>query len=327
MSGGSIEPSGVWVNDVRATDLSLFIGNDEGDSLAYWLAPAKDVNRPKITYEKWNRDHQKVIGNTRRGPGSAGAEVTFGFTTVTGTANEYAIRSKLADENIAWQEGALDLENDIPMLMHQVELVDVETRFVDAIDDTSAHDGGDNAVTLSGTDQWSDYDNSNPLTDIETGRQEILEDCGKYPNRAVMSPAVWSKLQYHPRLLEALKYTGTTRASIEQLQSITGIPEIRIGMMQKNTAGYGATDAISYIWGKDFYMFYVAPSVGRFTITAGLHLQRGLVGKEVRGLKRAVQQLRNGTNFLNWWRILYTGTFNPVAMDEGTSYMIKDAVA
>lgn len=323
----SITTSQVYVADQRLTDLSLFLGNDlENDFAAPWIAPERPVDKPSGEYNKWNRDHQKVVGNTLRPEGAEGAVVQFGFTQASYTANEYAIQTFLFRETSVFEDPGLDIAGSMPEFLRELELIDREVRLADVYDDTSYHDSGDNAVTLSGTDQWSDYTNSDPIADVETGRMKIWRKTGKMPNKAWMSQDVFSKLQYHPRITAKLGGAMSEKfATLADLQMIFQIPEIRVVKAVKNTAAYGATDAISSIWGLDFYMAYSQPATGLRIFTAGAHMARPLAMYP--SARRMVETRYDGVKGIDWWRVLYAGTYNDISAGDGSTYMIKNAVA
>lgn len=316
----------VYVLDRRLTNFSKFSGNDLGNAfIALKVAPEFPVDKPAFDYNVWNKDHMRVIGNTLRPEGAEGARVRFGFTTASGKAFEYALIADLARAISQFQDPGLNIEQAIPRFLEELELIDIETRFCDAVDDTATHDSGDNAVTLSGTSQWSDYTNSDPALDVVAGREKIRQDVQRYPNWAWMSPAVYAKLMYHPKILNSIKYTGRSYATVEDLKAIFQIENIVLAAGQKNTAAYGATDSLGDIWGKDFYMVWSDPNPSLLTIPFGWHASRPLEGYP--SLRRAVERKYDDVKTMDMWRVRYSKTFHDVAMADGASYLIKSCIA
>lgn len=58
-----------------------------------------------------------------------------------------------------------------------------------------------NNTTLSGTSQWSDYANSDPVTAIDNAKETVRKASGKRPNSIFMSRPVFNKLRRHPKVI------------------------------------------------------------------------------------------------------------------------------
>ena len=117
--------------------------------------------------------------------------------------------------------------------------------------------------TKSGTDQWSDYSNSDPANDVQTAITTIQKNTGIKPNVALMGQEVMDKLVLHPDGLDRFKHTQTGVMTLEMVQQWLNIPKIIVGGAVKNTAEEGQTDSMAYIWGKNCLIAYVTdgPSI------------------------------------------------------------------
>lgn len=104
-------------------------------------------------------------------------------------------------------------------------------------------------TALSGTGQWSDYTNSNPLSDL----LNYLDMPFMRPNKLVMGRAVWTVLSQHPKLVN-LGVSGssvsTRRITRQELADLLEIDEIIVGDGWINTAAKGKTPVKARIWGK-----------------------------------------------------------------------------
>jgi len=63
-------------------------------------------------------------------------------------------------------------------------------------------------VTLTGTDKWSDYDNSDPFDDIKTGLEAVRAACGKKPNTFTMGYTTMMTLMNHPDVIARIITTA-----------------------------------------------------------------------------------------------------------------------
>ena len=85
--------------------------------------------------------------------------------------------------------------------------------------------------TLSDTDLWSDYENSDPISDIMTWTQTIIDDTGITPRYALTSSKVASILRQHPKVQSAINganYAGklVTLSDVNALLGSLELPTI-----------------------------------------------------------------------------------------------------
>jgi len=102
--------------------------------------------------------------------------------------------------------------------------------------------------TLSGTSQWSDKVNSDPLSVL----LDYLDKPFMRPNKLVMGRSVWTVLSQHPKMIEAAFWTGAQSGKLtkEQVAGILEIDELIVGDGWFNGAAPGQTMAQTRLWGK-----------------------------------------------------------------------------
>lgn len=131
-------------------------------------------------------------------------------------------------------------------------------------------------TTLSGNAQWSAYSTSNPFGDIQTGKTTVKQNSGKNPNVIVFGRQVYDQLVNHPNVTDRIKYTA--RADIatitNALADLFGVQKVIIGESIYNSAAPGATDNVSFIWGKFCVIAYIADLPALETVSLGYHLYR-----------------------------------------------------
>ena len=128
-------------------------------------------------------------------------------------------------------------------------------------------------TTLSGTDQWSDYANSDPFGDIQTGQDTVKAASVMLPNTAVMGYEVWAVLRHHPELLGRLSVANIRILTPQLLGDLFGVQNVLIGGAMENTAVQGQSDSLGYVWGKKFLLAFIAPAPGLKKLTLGYTLQ------------------------------------------------------
>ena len=112
-------------------------------------------------------------------------------------------------------------------------------------------------TTLSGTSQWSDFVNSDPIGAVLTAADGLPTR----PNTLIAGRDVISKLRTHTKILNAIQYTQRGGiAPLEALMALFEIDQILVGDSFQDTAAEGQTASKSRIWGKDAILAYIAPS-------------------------------------------------------------------
>lgn len=126
------------------------------------------------------------------------------------------------------------------------------TRLFNAANHPTGH-----KIVLSGTDQFSDFTNSQPIEVIDDGMQVVSGKIGKVPNKMLLPRDVFFKIKRHPQL-EIKSLTGQeTAATIEYLQERFQIEEIIIADSLKLNE---TTNQFENIWSKHILLLYVNPN-------------------------------------------------------------------
>jgi len=120
-------------------------------------------------------------------------------------------------------------------------------------------------ITLSGSSQFNDYNNSDPIGVFQDSRKAIYDSIGREANTAVMSRNVFAKLTRHPELKRSHGVTpdGTvpTRALNEiELAEAMEIDKIIVGRVKHELAREGLPSALSSVWGDHITFAYVNPN-------------------------------------------------------------------
>lgn len=125
-------------------------------------------------------------------------------------------------------------------------------------------------TTLTTTDQWSDFSNSDPFDDIATAKETVHASIFQKPNTLILGKQVYDKLVRHPDLLDRVKWSAKGVLTIDLLKSLFDVENVLIGGNGYNSATEGQTDAMSYTWGKNAWLCYISPkATGKF-VTFGV---------------------------------------------------------
>lgn len=189
--------------------------------------------------------------------GSAFARISpRSLSSDTYSTSEYGFQTELDDRLRKAADGGLRLEMTYnEMLMHET-LRAQENRVKSVVTSTSSIT---NNTTLTGTDQWSDDDDSDPIGNINTGVQTVkvntLFDPAMYDLVAVTNDQVWDTLRFHSQLVSKLATTRDQVVSQDSFNTFFGFTEVIVAEVFHNTANAGQTATLGRLWGDDFLIF------------------------------------------------------------------------
>lgn len=228
-------------------------GYKNSEFIASLLFPTVPVNLRGgniITFGK----ESFMLYNTQRSPGENTRRVKFGHAGSPYALVDYSLEGlvPVEVEQEAVNGPGIDMGQRAIAEVSAIMALRLEKASAD-IARTAGSYGASNKVTLSGTDQWSDFTGSDPIDDVEAAKEAIRAATGKRPNTMVMGAAVMAKLRQHPKIVDRIKYTGRDVATPELLASLFGVARVTAGdAIYSNDAGTAFTD----VWGKDVVLAY-----------------------------------------------------------------------
>jgi len=241
--------------------------------IADQVLPRVPVGRQEFKWYKYDLGETFRIPSTlvsRRGqPG----EVEFGFTEAVGAAIDYGIEDAIPQADIDNAPDGYDPVKYAAERLTDIVLLDREQRVANIVLDAASYTTG-NSTVLSGTSQWSDYTNSDPVTDILTALDSIV----MRPNTIVLGQAVWSKLMLHPKVIAACYGSASTTGIVTKsvLADKLEVQQILIGRSWLNSARQGQSASLSRVWGKHAALLHINPLARAGTIpTFGFTAQWG----------------------------------------------------
>ncbi len=113
--------------------------------------------------------------------------------------------------------------------------------------------------TLSGTAQWSDYVNSDPVNEVLKQRRLVQQQIGDFPNTMLLSQPVMDVLANHPRILDRVKYTANgarNQLDEQDLSRVFKVNRVLVSAGLYQTSNEGEADNLGYIMGKNALLFY-----------------------------------------------------------------------
>jgi hypothetical protein len=137
-----------------------------------------------------------------------------------------------------------------------------------------------NDTTLSGTAQFNDYTNSDPIGVFESQIDKIEVAVGATNGNlvAAMSKSVFLTLRRHPDVLAIIYGSNNAQRPVseQQLAEALGVDRVVVGGAMENTAKEGQTPSLSRLWGKHVILGIVDPNPSTESNTGGYRLRGNL---------------------------------------------------
>jgi hypothetical protein len=231
-----------------------------------------------IAYDK---SHLRRENTRVSNKGSTAPVFEIGFDTdVTYSTKPYAIEAMITQHDLTQHDNPVDAKRDVTKALTELMEVDAEYRVATLLLNT----GTFTTATLSGTSQWSDYTNSDPLANITTGVVAVRDAFGMKPNVIAMDWEPSIKLVAHPDIKES-RLVGSgplQRAKVESVLSDWFGLRFIVGEAMYNSALEGATATLAKTWGDDVFIGYINPKPGLYsqTCAATFDLKPGRVVRE-----------------------------------------------
>jgi hypothetical protein len=212
-----------------------------------------------------------------------------------------------------------DAEKDETMGISTILLLEKEKGLADALGSTSVMTQN---TTLSGTSQFSDYTNSDPVTKFNAAKAAVRAGCGAVANAVIMDYAVAEVLRYHPQLLDALGFKWAKPGGLtnEDLAKALNVQKVFVPNCMYNSAKEGQTDVLASVWGKNIVFAVIPDSAQKYQISLGYNIRLD-DGSPRKVYKQSVFNPPGSTE------VLVEDEYDMLLSDVTAGYLIKDAIA
>jgi len=300
--------------DIRIDPLltKLSVAYKNAEYIAEQILPVLPTTKVTGMYYVYDKENLRT-SQSLRGMGSPANEVGYGVSKSTPfVCLDHALKELVPNELKEQAETPMNPEVDATENVTEKLLVEREQALATYMASSS---NLTNYTTLSGTSQWSDYENSDPIGDIETGIESVRSKVLHAANTLVLGQQAWNKLKHHPDLIERIKYGGFGKMSTQALADLLDLDKVIIGSAGYESAKEGQASSLSYIWGKHAWLIYVPKRPGIKEVSFGYYFQYK------KSVDKWYDQDREGT----FVRVHDFFTKEIITVDA--AYLIKNAVA
>ena len=275
--------------DVHVDQLltNVSIGYSNAGYIADQIFPVVPVDKQSdkyLTYDKshWFRNEAKI-----RATGTKSERGGWTYSSDTYFCDRFSYGHEIYDEERANADNAFQLDSDAAEFATDKILMQREVAFASDFFKTSVW--GTDKTGGSDFTRWSDYAGSTPLVDVSDWMDTIEASIGREANRLVMGKQVWTKLKWHPDLIDTIKYTQRAQMGLDLAATLLEVERILVGRAIYTTSPEGTAEAsVSYsrIWGKHALLIYVPNTPSLRQPAAGYTFTWQRVPQSLRYIKR-----------------------------------------
>lgn len=306
--------------DKLLSDVSIGLFQEIGSFISESLLTPVGVVQDSGLLGKYGNNHLRVHANVMGGRGMA-PRVQLAVRDIS---TRYAIENHGLEGVVTRQDRKnvdlpFDAERDETMLITYAMLVAKEVGLAATLADPSVITAN---TTLTGTSQFDDFTNSDPIGVITTARQTVRSNCGMWPNAAWMESAVYEKLRVHPQIWDRLgfKYNQTGQLTQDNVAQALNVKRLLITEGVYNSAAEGQADVLSPIWGKHLWFGVIAQNPALMQKTLGYYVFDKARGKRT-VYKYAINNPPEAT------AILVEDDYDQLISDAKCAYGIFNAIS
>lgn len=220
------------------------------------VLPRVMVADQSFKYLKYPSGTFFTVPDTKVGRKSAPGQVEMSATETSDSTDDHALDDAVPYSDI---QSAASQPNLPDPLMRATEFVSDllllarEKRVADLVFATANY-GASNKSTLSGTSQWSDFTNSDPVSAVLTA----LDACIMRPNIGIFGRAAWTKFSTHPKICKAVFGNNTDAGVVSRAQvaALFELDDVLVGEGWINSAKKGQAASMVRVWGKHAVFAY-----------------------------------------------------------------------
>lgn len=307
-----------YTEDPTLTAISIAYSNPAHTLIADTVLPRRPVSALKFRWMSYPLGQSYTPQDTRVGRRSQVRTLEVSGTEETSECEDFGIAIPLDNDTVK----AAELTGHKPReqaaeVASNIILLDREQRAAGVVFEPANYDAGLHEV-LSGTDQLSDYTNSDPYGVF----MDMLNACLLRPNTLVFGQTAWTRVRRHPKLVQAVKGQPVTEGVISraELAELLEVQRVVIGMGRVNVNRPGQAVSLSYLWGPHIAGLFIDPTASPESggMTWGLTAQ---YGTRISGTRAVDMGLRGGEY------VRVGETVKELIIARHAGFLIEDAVS
>lgn len=295
---------------------AIAIAYKNGAFIADNVLPRVPVGKKDFKYLSFPMEESFTIPDTKVPRKGTPNEVEFHGTELSASCEDYGLDDPIPTDDINNAPDGYDPVSRAVEGLTDLVLLDREVRAASLLFNPANY-ASSKTLTLSGTSQFSDFTNSDPVAVIS----EAMDSCIMRPNTMTIGRAAFSVLRRHPKIVKAVN-SNSGDSGLATRQAIADLLELQnlyVGESFLNTAKKGQTAAMQRVWGKHISLTYVNTQADtRGGLTFGLTAQ---YGTKVAGKRDEDGGLRGAT------RVRVGETVKELIVAKDAGFFLQNVVA
>lgn len=269
---------------------------------------------------KYGLGHLRIENAVMGGRGQARRVEVRQYLSDAYFVKPHGLEDWITPEEYANVELPFDVERDTTKMLTLALALGKEKAIADTLRDTSIITQN---ATLSGTSQWSDYVNSDPVVDIKTAKGVARGTSGVVVDTLIADWLVIETLRYHPKLVRSLGFADNRAGQLSEAEiaKALGLRKILVADVMYNSAKEGQTEALGNLWGKDAILAVCPDSAALEQKSLGYRVVSTDVGDGIKVYKQPVVNPPGAKS------IIVKDAYDMVLTDVKCAYLYKTAIA
>lgn len=269
----------------------------------------------------YGRNHLRIANSVKRGRGKYRQVEAVVRSSTSYEIEGHGLEGMVTREDYDNVEEPFEAEKDETDAITSILLQEKEYICSQALSDTAVLTQN---TTLAGVQQFSDYNNSDPLAIALAARAAVRTGCGQVANIAWCDYAVADVLRFHPQILDSLGFKQARPGGLsdEELAKAFKVKKFLVAeaVYDNSNEGQGDNSALLPLWGKHLWFGCIAEAAAKRQTTLGYRL--GLKGQGPRKVRKwAINNPPDST------AVLVEDEYDFFLTDVGAAYFIKNAIA
>lgn len=266
------------------------------------VLPRVPVGTEEFKYIKQTKEESFTLPDTKVGRKSRPNIVDFTAAEATGSTNDYGLEDVVPQKDIDNAPANYNPLGRATEGLTDLIMLDREKRVADLVFALGTYPAAQRA-TLSGTSQWSDFTNSDPVAAVLAAMDLMLVK----PTIMVLGRATYTKLIQHPKTVAAVFGPNSAGGMVRRqaLADLFELEEVLVGEGWLNTSKKGQAASYGRVWGKHCALihrnkladtnngvtFGLTPQFGQRIATVTPNAALGLRGSQVVRVGESVTEL------------------------------------
>jgi hypothetical protein len=306
------------IQDLLLTDVSIGVFSDQFELVGEKIFPVIKSKMTTGKLGKYGKQHLRIESTLKAGRGEYRRVESITRSTTSYSIEGHGLESLVTPDDYRNVQQPFDAEKDETVGVTTQILLEKELVVAQALTNTAVLTQN---TTLSGSSQFSDYANSDPLAIAATAREAVREGCGLKPDTVIFDYQVYNKLRFHPQLLDALGYKWDRPGGLnaQELCAALDVKKILLPDGVYNNSVEGQADALTPIWGKDMLFAVLPPTAQPRQVSLGYYVT---YDQQPRAVYKQPEFNPPGST-----KILVEDSYQYLVSDVGAGYLVKGAVA